>query len=267
MKIYLLIILLICFFCSGIFAQNKITLENIIPLVSTREDIEAIFGKSQAKCNCIYETSNETINVNYLKKPCDDGWNAPIETVLSFSVEPKSKTSIDKLDINLSNFIKIADDAFFFTYINLQKGIKIFTSPYDEVEKYEYIPTSVNSLDNKLRCRNYPKFNPMNDVYIPALNYTIKTWNNDVSEIDNLITMFSETKDTNLYVFVYFSKDTNKENKSAYLQKLRNHFRKRLENSNNNIKITYGGVRKSSEIVAFILQKTLPEPTAMPDFR
>src|SRR5688572_31814092 len=65
----------------------------IVPLHSTRADVELLLGKSTDECDCVYRTENEVVRVDYAKAPCEGwprGWNVPVGTVLAFSVGTKN---------------------------------------------------------------------------------------------------------------------------------------------------------------------------------
>lgn len=266
MRNYLFLVTLIFSFCVGILAQEEKTWKDIVPLYSSRTEVEEKFGKAKGDCDCIYETQNETITIRYVESLCEDGWNVPKDTVLEFTVRLKFIKSIKKYNVDLSSFIEVNDDAFYSSYSNLQKGVRYYLSPYDELERIEYIPTSSNSSDNKLRCKNFPSYNPMNTVYAPFLTYEIKNWKTDISEINNLIAGFRNLTDYKLYVFVYFSKGTSEKTKTSYVSTLRMYIKKNLKHNDKSIKVVYGGARDSSKVVSFILPENLPEPTPIPKY-
>jgi hypothetical protein len=70
----------------------------IIPLRSTRADVERILGVGTDRCNCHYETTSELIYIDYAQAPCMGsplnylrGWNVPADTVLRVRSICKSK--------------------------------------------------------------------------------------------------------------------------------------------------------------------------------
>jgi hypothetical protein len=75
------ILMLVIF--SVIPSEEKKGWQGIIPLHSTRADVERVLGRSRDPCNCIYETQEEFIYFDYATSPCKGslpGWNVPTDT-------------------------------------------------------------------------------------------------------------------------------------------------------------------------------------------
>jgi hypothetical protein len=188
----------------------------------------------------------------------------PKDRVLEFTVTLKYKIPFNSLKVDLSNFIEVTNDVFFSTYTDLQKGIRFSSTSHGEVEGVRYMPTSSNALSSKLRCPNFPKYNPMNEVYSPAAKFRIKKWEMNLPDLDNLRLTFEQFSNYRLYLFLYFSKETSESAKIDYIRKINGYFRYENKLTNKQVKIVNGGIRDSSEVVAFILPDNYPEPTALP---
>ena len=67
----------------------------IVPLHSTRQDVERLLGSSREGCHCTYSLGNANVFVQYSVEPCLDvrerGWKVPKDTVINISVYPKVK--------------------------------------------------------------------------------------------------------------------------------------------------------------------------------
>src|SRR5689334_18045352 len=73
------------------FTQGTPGWRAIVPLQSTRAQVEQILGTLDMRCEC-YSTETETIRVEYASGPCKGalpGWNVPADTVLSLQIYPK----------------------------------------------------------------------------------------------------------------------------------------------------------------------------------
>jgi hypothetical protein len=86
----------------------------IVPLHSTRSDVERLLGKPMKGYSDLYDTEKERIIFNYQGQPCvasdsqsrpeRDGWNVPYDTVLSFTVNLKTKVLLSDIGIDKSKY-------------------------------------------------------------------------------------------------------------------------------------------------------------------
>jgi hypothetical protein len=127
----------------------------IVPLVSTRTEVEPILGPRPKTIETKYDFESETVYVVYAMLPCSEwpqppaGWNVPKNTVVRILVYPQSRVLLDSLAIDLSSFKKVRGSACVsqdFYYVNDQEGFSIeFTDTGDKRETvfgYDYYPTS-----------------------------------------------------------------------------------------------------------------------------
>lgn len=78
---------------SLLLPQEQSGWRGIVPLHSTRTQVERLIGVLDIQCQC-YSTETEIIRVKYSHGPCkgdSPGWNVPTDTVLSFEVVPKNR--------------------------------------------------------------------------------------------------------------------------------------------------------------------------------
>jgi hypothetical protein len=133
---------------------------NIVPLLSTREDVEKLLGaptpESKAKDAAIYKTENEKVFVLYSTGSCEvkpsNGWNASRGTVITISVEPNRKVSFADLKLDDSNYEKRPDPEVVYvtSYINERDGISIdVNTDQGSVISFRYGP---RAKDRHLRC-------------------------------------------------------------------------------------------------------------------
>jgi hypothetical protein len=130
----------------------------IVPLVSTRTEVEQILGPRPKAIETKYDFESETVYVVYAMLPCSEwpqppaGWNVPKNTVVRMLVYPQSRVLVGSLGIDLSSFKKVRGSACVsqdFYYVNDQEGFSIeFTDTGDTGDKretvfgYDYYPTS-----------------------------------------------------------------------------------------------------------------------------
>src|SRR5713226_4933341 len=145
----------ICFALTITASTSARGWRGIIPLHSTRADVERLLGKSTDECNCVYRSQNEVVRVDYAKAPCEGsprGWNVPANTVLALSVG-KQNLMFSELHIDESKFSKTYDDAFFEYYANRVEGVEYIVSHEGDVRHINYFPST---SDLNLRCKCFP---------------------------------------------------------------------------------------------------------------
>lgn len=126
----------------------------IIPLHSTRADVERLFGPSEGKFVSIYEFENEVVSIQYSEGPCDkttnQDWNVPPGTVINIIVSPRSATLFADIPIDKTKLKKEEDPRSSYTsYINKEEGITYVVSVIGTVTYVNYGP---KAKDNNLRC-------------------------------------------------------------------------------------------------------------------
>jgi hypothetical protein len=128
---------------------------DIVPLRSTRADVERLLGKPQTGSRGIYRTENERISVSYSDGPCgyySEGWKVPLDTVVSLTVYPNKPLKFADLKLDETKYEKQRDYhvEFIYYYTNKKEGIT-YTVEVGEglVTGIEYFP---QANDNDLRC-------------------------------------------------------------------------------------------------------------------
>jgi len=128
----------------------------IVPLHSTRADVELLLGKPSAERNDIYNTDKEFVRVDYARDSCDgwpSGWNVRRDTVLALTVRANTPVLFSELHVDTTNFSEAYDDAFFTYYANRNQGIQYTVSSEGFLNSTEYFPTPE---DSGLRCKCFP---------------------------------------------------------------------------------------------------------------
>jgi len=139
--------------------------KGIVPLHSTRMDVEKILGAPRPNSKGLdastYETSSERVFVLYSTGPCNatpsNGWNAPRGTVIEVSVEPNVKPKISGFNLDPNKFEKKQDPEVldYTNYTDDENGISITVNTVEGVVvRTSYWPTS---KENHLRCSRKPE--------------------------------------------------------------------------------------------------------------
>src|SRR5262245_15716850 len=96
----------------------------IVPLHSTRADVERLLGKPNAKYER-YDIENEEAEIFYSKGRCVNGWDVPLDTVIDISVTFKQTQKFADLKVDLSKYETFRDpEVTSHTYFsNRQEGV------------------------------------------------------------------------------------------------------------------------------------------------
>jgi hypothetical protein len=126
----------------------------IVPLHSTRVDVERLLGPSEGKVLGIYKLEKEVISIQYKEGRCDikngQDWNVPLDTVINIVVSPKSATLFADFPIDKTKFKKKYDPRSDSTnYIDEEEGVTYVVSVIGTVIYVNYGP---KAKDKHLRC-------------------------------------------------------------------------------------------------------------------
>jgi hypothetical protein len=131
----------------------------IIPLRSTRADVERMLGLSSYGGGYAYETPNERVFFTYSSGECNEfrTWNAPRDTVVMIISYPKTKPLLSDLRLDLKRYKRTSDcNPGSFHYTEEREGIS-YAVDGDVVSEIIYYP---NGEDKRRmsQCRpNLPK--------------------------------------------------------------------------------------------------------------
>lgn len=148
--------------------------KGILPLHSTRTDVEKLLGKSSDTCNCRYGGANEAVVIHYAKGPCKGpphGWKVPAGTVLDIKLYPKSQLLIAQLGLNTTEYnrsLSVGEFVVFFT--NVEEGIQ-YTVNDEKVASVSYIPSR---RDFSLRCEGFPEYDGRVREYHPYAAFSTR---------------------------------------------------------------------------------------------
>lgn len=131
----------------------------IVPLHSTRQDVERLIGQNKIRCKaqaCLYDLGSETVFVLYASEPvckkdsATTAWKVPRDTVIEINVRFKTERQLSDLGFDLSTFERSVDKelAGWVYYNNREDGI--------EIEGTDKTAIAVNyfqtAKDKNLRC-------------------------------------------------------------------------------------------------------------------
>jgi len=132
----------------------------LVPLESTRSDVERILGKPRTGrySTYIYDTADDRIDVLYSEGPCEatevERWNVPKDVVIRIDVRPKLAVFVKALVLDKNRYVRIREShpSNWFSYSNNDDGIRVETIKTGQVEEVSLITYGPKAKDQSLRC-------------------------------------------------------------------------------------------------------------------
>src|SRR5215213_1360905 len=114
----------------------------IVPLKSTRAEVEGLLGPAQGAFSAVYQLREGSLFIEYSSGPCrperKGGWNVPEHVVVNVSFSPKHKKRITSLNLDPKKFRKVIDQHVIaiIYFINDDEGItyEVQSGMVDSVE-------------------------------------------------------------------------------------------------------------------------------------
>lgn len=240
--------------------------KGIVPLHSTRADVERLLGPSEEKCRCFYTTESEKIFVEYSQSRCKGfltGWNVAADTVLMISVQPNAEVRLSDLSLDLTRFVKTSGtDTPVMHYTDKEAGIRYTVLESGIVTSVDYIP---KLADYSRRCKGFPslpdlghrEFNPF-DTYSDIL------LSDERARLDNFSTWLREQPQMKGYILVYAGKDFPSSRAKRRAQRARDYLIRVGRLDPKKIEIIEGGYREQFQIQLYIVPASLGPPTPHP---
>jgi hypothetical protein len=113
----------------------------IVPLKSTRADVERVLGRPADPLNTTYSFPDKLVAIQYSKYGCVppphvegwpippvEGWNVPPDTVLAVHVTLRKQVSLESLKLDLKRFTRERGDgdvSSHYRYVDREQGLTI----------------------------------------------------------------------------------------------------------------------------------------------
>lgn len=235
----------------------------ILPVRSTRFDVEKRYGTATAECHCVYSTANETINVDYSKGPCQGppyGWNVPHDTVLRITVYPKVPLTVSESELLVQRYVRSHDPSETTVYYtNIGAGIK-YAFQHGRPSSVSFIPSS---NDIALRCAGFPPYEAGIHEYHPysaflSIAPVMKERLNDFG--------FQLTSDPTLkgYIIAYVAPGEKDVEAMAMGENAKRRLTKRFKGLATRIVVINGGHRDVAQYELFLIPSDMPAPAPTP---
>jgi hypothetical protein len=136
--------------------------QQIVPLKSTRGDVERLLGPAKSGYGIFYELREGSLFIEYSSGPCKPerrgGWDVAENVVIRISFSPHEKRRMKHLKLDLKRFRKVTDDHVvgILYYVNDEDGIT-YEVQRGRVDSVEYGP---KKNDEHFSCNNPPVQEP-----------------------------------------------------------------------------------------------------------
>ncbi len=242
----------------------------VVPLKSTRTDIEQIFGTpvKQDFGNSTYQSDSAMIRVLYSTGPCkgiEKGWIVPADTALLMVFSPNHEIRISADEFKNKKVIQYGG-----TWLLQAEGMA-YELDYGVDDKEGRLIQNVikrvsimpKESHNSLRCKGFPTYHPAGLLYHPEV---VISRTDAISGLDNVVsTAVNRDTDDVTYVVVYADKEMSLRAYDELFKRYEKHLYKKRKAPIDKIRLIKGGVRDAFSIEVFYLTTSLPPPVPSPD--
>jgi hypothetical protein len=236
----------------------------IVPLHSTRADVERIFGASTNECKCLYKAADMAIHVEYAVDRCKGvipGWNVPADTVLRFTLRPTVQQHFSELKLDTEKYTVRRDDTFTTYYANRSEGIEYAVSSDGMVNSVSYIPSSG---DDGLRCSGFP----LQDGSVTNHNrfdeYGDLDFNSETGRLDTFAIALDRAANLKGYIVVYAGKVACLDEARFRANRAREYLINKRALSPTRILAIDGGYRERFSVELYALPENTNPPNIVP---
>jgi hypothetical protein len=252
MKMAVFLLLLTMTFASS-SSQRQAGWKGLVPLRSTRADVERVLGASKGECRCMYETPEAAIHVEYAVDRCKGavrGWNVPIDTVLRLTVRRTEDQLFSDLRLDVTNYRVRRDDTFTTYYANQQAGIEYAVSSNGRISSISYVPSTE---DARLRCSGFSPQDGSFQNHMRFDEYGKLAFDKETARLDSFAIMLDQQPDLMAYVIVYAGKVSCLREARLRAERAKNYLVKKRGLANNRIVSIDGGYRENLTVELYAL--------------
>ncbi len=249
----------------------------IVPLHSTRMDVERLLGSPRESRGVAstYETENERVLVFYSGEPCkkDGEWDVPRDTVVSFTVSPKTKLLVAGLKLDETKYKRALDYHVqgVVYYSNREEGIRIETRLVEREDEFvDSISYEPAAKDNYRRCPSARRLSDGDaDVATPPPSkfdeYSNIPFSDEKARLDNFaIYLQKEEPEFKGYIIVYAGRSTRSGGAQARAKRAKDYLVKVRGIEAARIVTIDGGCRDQLEVELYVLPAAMSPLTPNP---
>lgn len=273
MKIIKIGLLCLCLMLSGTILVEAKQWGGIVPLHSTRADVQQLLGPPSEPIKehvSVHNLETEVVMIVYASGPpcgsdAQSEWQVPSSTVVSITVSPKTGLRLSDLNIDKGRYRKTDEghrpDNISYTDEVEGESIKVFQG---EVISITYFPAA---KDYYLRCPNSSAasngrskgyFYPMLDTYSDI------SFNNEKIRLDNFAIRLQQQPTMEGYIIVYAGQRARAGEARARAERAKNYLVNKRDIEAKRIATIDGGHQEDLTVELYIVPRGAPAPTATP---
>src|SRR6266404_9850011 len=249
---------------SGAFQQPNPGWKGIVPLRSTRVEVNRLLGKPEGECQCIYRTSTERVAVDYADQPCKgtiNGWNVPKDTVLEFKLMPSTPKTFHELGLSENAYIETREEDTSTLYsTDLQLGIR-YTVQDNHVVTLSYTPLRD---DNNLRCAGFPAYDGGVTDYQAYDSFPSLSSEQTISHLDEFAYQLTTRTAFKGYIVYYAGRTSRLGEAKKSAGEARNYLVNKRRIATDRVFAIDGGFREKGEFELYLVRSGTLPPTPKP---
>ena len=271
--IYLILVL------TSISQPQTNSWHGIVPLHSTRVDVEKILGPPRPESKGLdastYKTGSDRVFVLYSTGPCDvtpsNGWNAPRGTVIQVSVEPNLKPKLSDFKLDPSRFKKNRDPEVldYAYYTDDENGISITVNMIEGVGvSVSYWPTS---KENYLRCPTETENAYPISGWLPHkfAEYSNISWARERKQLVGFARLLRRSPSAQGHIIAYGGRRASRGEAQKLANRAKDYLVKRLSINSQRLVTVDGGHKEASWVELYLVPLGVappaPDPTIAPN--
>ncbi len=249
--------------------------EGLIPLLSTRRDVEALLGPPATGRGSSYQTDEATVYVSYSDGPCEKGWpygwNVDKDTVTSIVVSPNEPVMFADLKIDKNKYLQSRDSHINtrLLYANHAEGITLTVDEITgKVTSFTYHPTD---SQQKLQCPDAASRLPVGgtqaDPFFKFDAYGDLSPKLERERLDAVAAELLRRPDAKAYLIAYAGKIAHKGEAGRRVVCARDYLIKKHHLQTGRIQAIDGGYRDMFEVEVYVEETDGSIPLARPTLR
>lgn len=237
--------------------------KGIVPLRSTRDDVERLLGAPEGECRCVYRAGDDLVRVDYAEAACKGpapGWNVPAGVVLQFTFTPKDRPPFPGPGVDVSRFVKTSESPAETYYTDVGEGVR-YAAQSGRLMYVQYIPSSG---DKSLRCEGFPDYDGGLTRRRPYGLFAVRTDEGTFARLDNFAFQLANADGWNGYIIAYAGRVSRKGEAESVAGRARKYLIEMRGIPPERVVSIDGGFREEAEVELYLIPRTLPPPTPAP---
>jgi hypothetical protein len=254
-----------CGFITIVSLVQQAGWRGIVPLHSTREEVERLVGPPMMPGGITYDLKTERLNVVYSIGGCREAgaeWDVAPATVMGMTVYPQKRLMLSDLNIDLNRFEEFINphtrDSI--SYSNREEGLAIVTRLNGEVIVFEYFP---RARDGHLHC---PKTSTglSNDKlqYFKFDEYSNLSLNDEKARLNNFAIRLQGEPTAKGYILAYASRLIRPRAALARAKRARAYLIKRWHVEAIRLETRLAGSREKATYEIYLVPKSVENPSS-----